>query len=88
MDFFDFIFNRNAAHKEKPGRLSSYGEAAELICMCWNKLDMSFIEPYLDENMLWKGGVPHKVINGKEKNSITQNGMTKNCGNVWICYKL
>lgn len=33
--------------------------------MCWNELDMRFIEPYLDENMVWKGGVPHKVINGK-----------------------
>ena len=35
--------------------------------MCWNKLDMSFIEPYLDENMVWKGGVPHRVINGKKE---------------------
>ena len=66
MDFFDYIINRNAAQKENPGQLSSYREAAELICMCWNELDMRFIEPYLDENMTWKGGVPHKVINGKE----------------------
>ena len=65
MDFFDYIINRNAAQKENPGQLSSYREAAELICMCWNELDMRFIEPYLDENMVWKGGVPHKVINGK-----------------------
>lgn len=27
---------------------------------------MSFIEPYLDENVVWKGGVPYRVINGKE----------------------
>lgn len=66
MDFFDYIINRNAAQKENPGQLSSYREAAELICMCWNELDMRFIEPYLDENMTWKGGVPHKVIDGKE----------------------
>ena len=66
MDFFDYIINRNAAQKENPGQLSSYREAAELICMCWNELDMRFIEPYLDENVTWKGGVPHKVINGKE----------------------
>ena len=66
MDFFDYIINRNAAQKENPGQLYSYREAAELICMCWNELDMRFIEPYLDENMTWKGGVPHKVINGKE----------------------
>ena len=66
MDFFDYIINRNAAQKENPGQLSSYREAAELICMCWNELDMRCIEPYLDENVTWKGGVPHKVINGKE----------------------
>jgi len=27
---------------------------------------MSFVEPYLDEDMVWKGGVPHRVINGKD----------------------
>ena len=66
MNFFDYIFNRDASQKENPGRLSSYRQAAELICMCWNRLDMSFIEPYLDEDVVWKGGVPHRVINGKE----------------------
>ena len=66
MDFFDYIINRNAAQKANPGKLSSYREAAELICMCWNRLDMRFVEPYLSEDMVWKGGVPHKVINGKE----------------------
>ena len=66
MDFFDYIINKNAAQKENPGKLSSYREAAELICKCWDKLDMSFIEPYLDENVVWKGGVPYRVINGKE----------------------
>ena len=66
MDFFDYIFNRDASQKENPGRLSSYRQAAELICMCWNRLDMSFIEPYLDEDVVWKGGVPYRVINGKK----------------------
>ena len=66
MNFFDYIFNRDAAKKENPGRLSSYRQAAELICMCWNRLDMSFIEPYLDEDVVWKGGVPYRVINGKK----------------------
>lgn len=66
MDFFDYIFNRDSSNEQNPGRLTSYRQAAELICMCWNRLDMSFIEPYLDENMVWKGGVPHRVINGKE----------------------
>ena len=65
MDFFDYIISRNDAQEENPGRLSSYRQAAELICMCWNGLDMSFIEPYLDENMVWEGGTPHRVINGK-----------------------
>ena len=67
MDFFDYIINRNAAQKENPGKLSSYREAAELICMCWNRQDMSFVESYLDEEMVWKGGVPHRVIKGKDE---------------------
>ena len=66
MDFFDYIINRNAAQEENPDRLSSYRQAAELICLCWYRLDMSFVEPYLDEEMVWKGGVPHRVINGKD----------------------
>ena len=66
MNYFDYIFDKNTAQKENPGKLSSYREAAELMCKCWNNLDMSFIEPYLDENVKWSGGVPYKVINGKE----------------------
>lgn len=66
MNYFDYIFDKNTAQKENPGKLSSYREAAELMCKCWNNLDMSFIEPYLDENVKWRGGVPYKVINGKE----------------------
>ena len=65
MDFYDYILNRNAAQEENPDRLSSYRQAAELICLCWNRLDMSFVEPCLDEEMVWKGGAPHRVINGK-----------------------
>ncbi|UKK49507.1 nuclear transport factor 2 family protein [Prevotella sp. E9-3] len=65
MDFYDYIINRNAAQEKNPGKLSSYRQAAELICLCWNRLDMSFVEPYLDEDMVWKGGVPYRVINGK-----------------------
>ena len=66
MDLYDYIINRNAAQEKNPGKLSSYRQAAELICLCWNRLDMSFVEPYLDEDMVWKGGVPHRVINGKD----------------------
>lgn len=66
MDFFDYIINRNTAQEENPGRLSSYRQAAELICQCWKRMDMSSLEPYLADDMVWKGGVPHKVINGKD----------------------
>lgn len=65
MDFFDYIINKITAKKENPKKLSSYREAAELICMCWKKQDTSFIEPYLNEDMVWKGGEPDRIINGK-----------------------
>lgn len=67
MDFFDHIINRFAVQEENPGKLSSYRQAAELICMCWNQLDVSIIEPYLDDNVTWKGGQPNREIHGKEK---------------------
>lgn len=66
MDIFDYVCERESSLRDKPNRLSSYRQAAELICTCWNRLDMSFIEPYLSDNMTWKGGHPTKVINGKE----------------------
>ena len=66
MGIFDYIFNRDSYKKQNPGKLSSYRQAAELMCMCWNKLDMSFIKPYLDDNMTWIGGVPNRVVNGKD----------------------
>ena len=34
MDFYDYIINRNAAQEKNPGKLSSYRQAAELICLC------------------------------------------------------
>ena len=66
MGIFDYIFKKNVSEKQNPGKLFSYRQAAELMCMCWNKLDMSFIKPYLDDNMTWKGGFPNRVVNGKE----------------------
>jgi len=66
MGIFDYIFKKNVSEKQNPGKLFSYRQAAELICMCWNELDMRFIEPYLDDNMTWKGGFPNRVVNGKE----------------------
>ncbi len=66
MGIFDYIFKKNSSEEENPNKLSSYRQAAELICLCWNRMDMSFVEPYLDEDMVWKGGVPYRVINGKD----------------------
>lgn len=66
MDLFDYVINKKAFRKANPHRLSSYRQAAEIICSCWNRLDMSIIEPYLDKDVVWSGGAPHKVINGKE----------------------
>lgn len=66
MGIFDYIFKKKISEKQNPGKLFSYRQAAELICMCWNKLDMSFIKPYLDDNMTWIGGVPNRVVNGKD----------------------
>ncbi len=67
MDIFDYIFNRDLSEKQNPGKLSSYRQAAELICLCWNRLDMSYIEPYLDENVVWTGGVPDRTLHGKKE---------------------
>lgn len=66
MGIFDYIFKRISSEKENPNKLSSYRQAAELICKCWNKLDMSYVAPYLDENLVWKGGGSQQVINGKD----------------------
>jgi len=66
MDIFNYVFDKNSAKELDPGKLSSYRQAAELICYCWNSLDMSPLEPFLDENVVWSGGVPHKTIKGKE----------------------
>lgn len=65
MNFFDYIFRRNAAHKENPKKLSSYREAAELICMCWKRLDMSLLEPYLAHDMKWKSSAMRENKHGK-----------------------
>lgn len=66
MDIFNYVFDKNSAKELNPNKLSSYRQTAELICHCWNSLDMSLLEPFLDEKVVWSGGVPHKVINGKQ----------------------
>lgn len=66
MGIIDYLFNQDSSNEEAPACLSSYRQAAEIICMCWNNLDISMIEPYLDENVTWSGGTPHRIIHGKE----------------------
>ena len=66
MGIFDYIFNRDSSNEQNPGRLSSYRQAAELMCSCWNSLDMSAIEPYLDDNVTWSRWTFNKTIHGKE----------------------
>lgn len=65
MSIFDYIFNRDSSDKQNPGRLSSYRQAAELMCSCWNSLDMSLIEPYLDDNVTWSRWTSNETIKGK-----------------------
>lgn len=65
MGIFDYIFKRDSSNKENPNKLSSYRQAAELICSSWNSLDISIIKPYLDDNVKWSGGTPQRVIHGK-----------------------
>ena len=66
MDIFNYVFDKDSSKELNPNKLSSYRQAAELICYCWNSLDMSPLEPFLDENVVWSGGVPKRVINGKQ----------------------
>ena len=65
MGIFDNIFKRNSSEKESPNKLSSYRQAAELICKCWDMLDMSYVAPYLDENVIWEGGCRIRLSMGK-----------------------
>ena len=66
MDIFDYIFQRDSSNEQNPGRLSSYRQAAELICSCWNSLDMSIIEPYLDDEITWSRVNTNSFFQGKE----------------------
>lgn len=55
MGIFNFLFKKSSKDELEPVKLTSYMEAAELICKCWNNLDASIIEPYLSESIVWKG---------------------------------
>ena len=65
MSIFDYILKREKSKEQNPNRLSSYRQAAELICSCWNNLDVSIIEPFLDDNIVWHGPLQDPV-EGKE----------------------
>ena len=67
MDIFDDIKDSGSTLKEHRGRLTSYKQAAELICMSWDKLDIDIIKPYLDDNVIWERIVAQKIVyDGKE----------------------
>lgn len=70
MGIFDYIIQRDLSEEQNPRRLSSYRQAAELICSCWNSLDISIIEPYLDENVTCSSidlkRLSDGIIKGKE----------------------
>ena len=55
MGISDSFFRRGSTKGQHLDRLTSYMHAAELICSCWNNLDISIIEPYLNENIVWIG---------------------------------
>lgn len=65
MSIFDYILKREKSKEQCPNRLSSYRQAAELVCSCWNNLDVNIIEPFLADDIVWHGPLPTPV-EGKE----------------------
>ena len=77
MSIFDVIFKKRNSIKKNSVLLTSYMQAAELICSCWNNLNPSIIDPYLSENMVWKGELHAGPLNDSVWNvrkPITING--------------
>ena len=65
MSIIDYIFDKLSGKNQDSYKLISDRQAAELICSCWNKLDVSAIEKYLDEDVIWNYGTLQKEIHGK-----------------------
>ena len=63
MNFFKHLFKKNSHKEDALIRLRSNMHAAEIICACWNNLDISIIEPYLSEDVIWKGKVHSGPLN-------------------------
>lgn len=54
MSIFNYILKKSSK-SNNPVRLTSHMHAAEIMCACWNNLNSSIIEPYLSEDIEWKG---------------------------------
>jgi len=65
MSIIDYIFDIISGKKQDSYKLISDRQAAELMCSCWNKLVISEIEKYLDEDVIWYYGTLKKEIHGK-----------------------
>ncbi len=65
MSIFDYIFKRDLTKEKETESLTSHRQAAELICSCWNNMDVNIIEPYLDKDIIWHGPLPNP-IQGKD----------------------
>ena len=70
MDFYDYIINRNAAQEKNPGKLSSYQQAAELICLCWNRLDMSFVMSQVFDSLQYSKRSYRADVDGSGDRSV------------------
>ena len=65
MSIIDYIFDIILGKKQDSYKLIPDRQAAELMCSCCNKLDISKIEKYLDDDVIWKYRTLQKEIHGK-----------------------
>ena len=65
MSIIDYIFDIISGKNQDSYKLISDRQATELICSCWNMLDVSAVEKYLDEDVIWNYGTLQKEIHGK-----------------------
>ena len=65
MSIIDYIFDKLSGKNQDSYKLISDRQATELICSCWNMLDVSAVEKYLDEDVIWNYGTLQKEIHGK-----------------------
>ena len=85
MDFYDYIINRNAAQEKNPGKLSSYQQAAELICLCWNRLDMSFVMSQVFDSLQYSKRTYRADVDGSGDRVAVRSGSTAKVGKFVKC---